>query len=104
MKRRFYKQPRVRDPSPMSVEQADRIILHPHVSERTFELVMNDSVICMVAARDATKPQIREAVSVLYDMDAISVNTARTVYGKKAFVKFADNEKAKDLATKMGML
>ena len=32
------------------------------------------------------------------------VNTARTIYGKKAFVQFENTEKARDLATKIGML
>ena len=36
--------------------------------------------------------------------DAIDVNTARTISGKKAFVKFESLEKARDLATKIGML
>ena len=34
----------------------------------------------------------------------ISVNTARTVYGKKAFVQFGSIDKARDLATKIGVL
>lgn len=100
----FYSQPAIKDAAPMSVEQANQIILHPHVSERTFEFVMDNSVICLIAARDATKSQIREAISVLYDVRPIGVNTSRTIYGKKSFVKFADNDKARDLATKMGML
>ena len=34
----------------------------------------------------------------------MNINTARTVYGKKAFVQFESVEKARDLATKIGML
>ena len=100
----FYRHPRVHSASPMSVVQANRIIMHPHITERTFELASNESRICLIVARDATKTQIVEAVSVLYKERPVSVNTARTIYGKKAFVKFADSEKARDLATKMGML
>ena len=100
----FYKYPRIRSAAPMSVVQANHIILRPHITERTFNLVVNESRLCLIVARDATKTQILEAVSVLYKVKPIGVNTARTIYGKKAFVKFADNEKARDLATKMGML
>ena len=32
------------------------------------------------------------------------VNTARTIYGKKAFVEFESVDVARDLATKIGML
>lgn len=100
----FHKPPKIRSATPMSVVQANRIILRPHITERTFNLVVNESRLCLIAARDATKTQILEAVAVLYKEKPVSVNTARTIYGKKAFVKFADNEKARDLATKMGML
>lgn len=100
----FYKYPKIRSAAPMSVVKANRIILRPHITERTFDLVGNESRLCLIVARDATKTQILEAVSVLYKEKAVKVNTARTIYGKKAYVKFADNEKARDLATKMGML
>ena len=35
---------------------------------------------------------------------AIAVNTARTIYGKKAFVEFESVDIARNLATKIGML
>ena len=52
----------------------------------------------------ASKPKIREAVKTLYDEMPIKVNTARTIYGKKAFVEFKSIDKARDLATKIGVL
>lgn len=88
----------------MNVTEATRIILKPHITERTFELVERDARICFITARGATKAQIREAISVLYKHNAGKVNTARTIYGKKAFVKFESVEKARDLATEIGML
>ena len=54
--------------------------------------------------RDATKTSIKEAIKTLYEENAIDVNTAKTISGKKAFVKFETVEKARDLATKIGML
>ena len=47
---------------------------------------------------------IQEAVKMLYNENTVSVQTARTIYGKKAFVKFESIDKARDLATKIGML
>jgi large subunit ribosomal protein L23 len=47
---------------------------------------------------------IAEAVTTLYNENAVDVNTSKTVYGKKAFVKFESIEKTRDLATKIGML
>ena len=88
----------------MNVEQAMKIIVKPYITEKTFAMVENESKICFIVEREATKPQIAEAVNTLYKQKAINVNTARTIYGKKAFVQFETIEKARDLATKIGML
>ena len=47
---------------------------------------------------------IKNAIKALYNENSMNINTARTVYGKKAFVQFETVEKARDLATKIGML
>ena len=88
----------------MNLDEANRIIVRPHVTERTFALMEANARICFITSRQATKPQIREAISILYDEKAGKINTARTIYGKKAFVKFESVEKAMDLATKIGMI
>ncbi len=88
----------------MNVDQANKIILKPYITEKTFAMVENESKICFIVKRDASKPQIAEAVNILYNQKATAVNTARTIYGKKAFVQFETTAKARDLATKIGML
>lgn len=88
----------------MNVEQATAIIIRPHITEKTFSMVENEQKICFLVKREASKPMIQDAVKTLYNENTISVETARTVYGKKAFVKFESVDKARDLATKIGML
>lgn len=88
----------------MNIEQATKIILKPYITEKTFAMVENESKICFIVERSATKPEIAEAVNTLYKEKVINVNTARTIYGKKAFVQFVSTAKARDLATKIGML
>ena len=88
----------------MNVEQANKVILKPYITEKTFAMVENENKICFIVERSASKPQIAEAVKALYNEKVTSVNTARTIYGKKAFVQFENTEKARDLATKIGML
>ena len=88
----------------MKVEQANKIILNPFITEKTFELVETEAKVCFIVKNTATKPKIREAVKTLYDEMPIKVNTARTIYGKKAFVEFKTIDKARDLATKIGVL
>ena len=88
----------------MNVDLANKIILKPYITEKTFAMVENESKICFIVKIDASKPQIAEAVNRLYNQKATNVNTARTIYGKKAFVQFETTAKARDLATKIGML
>lgn len=88
----------------MNIEEASHIILKPYVTEKTFSLVENESRICFLVKEESTKPKILEAIKVLYNESPIGINVCRTVYGKKAFVKFQTIEKARDLATKIGML
>ena len=88
----------------MNIDEATHIILKPYVTEKTFALVENESRICFLVKENTTKPKILEAIKVLYNENPIKVNVCKTVYGKKAFVKFDTVEKARDLATKIGML
>jgi large subunit ribosomal protein L23 len=88
----------------MNTTEAIKIILRPYVTERTFALIEKDSRICFIVDPAASKPIIKEAIKTLYEEDVIDINTAKTISGKKAFVKFESVEKARDLATKIGML
>jgi len=88
----------------MNVDQANKIIIKPYITEKTFAMVENESKVCFIAERSATKPQIAEAIKILFNENVTNVNTARTIYGKKAFVKFETTAQARDLATKIGML
>jgi large subunit ribosomal protein L23 len=88
----------------MNLDEATQIILKPYITEKTFAMVENEKKICFIVDNNAAKPKIIQAVKTLYNENVLSVNTARTVYGKKAFVQFETTEKARDLATKIGML
>ena len=88
----------------MNIDEASRIVLKPYITEKTFAMVENESKVCFIVEKTASKPQIAEAIDLLYNEKAVNVNTARTIYGKKAFVQFENTEKARDLATKIGML
>ena len=88
----------------MKGELANKIILHPYITEKTFELVETEKKICFIVERTASKVAIKNAINTLYEQKAISVNTARTVYGKKAFAEFESVDIARELATKIGML
>ena len=88
----------------MNLDEALKIILKPYITEKTFAMVENEKKICFIVADNAPKPKIIQAVKTLYNEKVLNVNTARTAYGKKAFVQFETTDKARDLATKIGML
>ena len=88
----------------MKIELANKIILHPYITEKTFELVETEKKICFIVEKTASKSAIKNAINTLYEQKALTVNTARTIYGKKAFVEFQTVDVARDLATKIGLL
>ena len=88
----------------MNVDEASKIILRPYITEKTFAFVEKEQKLCFIVENTATKKKIAQAVKIMYNETATDVNTARTVYGKKAFVRFESTDKARDLATKIGML
>ncbi|MGA0927625.1 MAG: 50S ribosomal protein L23 [Burkholderiaceae bacterium] len=50
------------------------VIVAPHITEKATLLSENNAVVFKVS-KDATKPQIKEAVEALYDVKVAGVNT-----------------------------
>ncbi len=88
----------------MRLEDAQKIVLRPYVTERTFEQIERENKLCFIVEDKSTKPQIASAVEALYEVKVSSVNTARTVNGKKAFVRLQVGTSATELATKLGLV
>ena len=88
----------------MNIEEATAIILQPYITEKTFALVENEQKLCFIVKNSASKPKIVQAVKTLYNENVLDVNTSRTIYGKKAFVRLESTDRARELATKIGML
>ncbi len=88
----------------MRLEDAQKILKRTYVTERTFEQIERENKLCFLVDDKATKTQIASAVEALYEMKVGAVNTARTIRGKKAFVRFLDPNGAAELATKLGLV
>ncbi|AIF83894.1 LSU ribosomal protein L23P [Candidatus Nitrososphaera evergladensis SR1] len=88
----------------MTAEEATVIILAPYVTEKTFNQIEKENKLSFMVADQASKHQIIEAMRILYETEVSEVNTARTIQGKKAFVKFKEPEGARNLATKLGLV
>jgi len=88
----------------MNAEQASKLILRPYITEKTFALIEKENKLVFIVHDTADKVSIKEALKVLYDVEADAVNTVRTIYGKKAFVKMKADGGARDLGTKLGLV
>ena len=88
----------------MRLEDAQKLIIRPYITERTFDQIARENKLCFMVADKASKPQIASAVEALYDVSVRDVNVMRSVGGKKAFVRLAPENSATDLATKLGLV
>ena len=88
----------------MRLEDAQKVIIRPYITEKTFEQLERENKLCFIVANEYTKKQIAAAVRALYEVKVRAVNTAITVNGKKAFVRLAPENSATELATKLGLV
>ena len=88
----------------MRLEDAQKIIFRPYITERTFDQIARENKICFMVANKASKTQIANAIEALYEVEVRAVNTMRSIGGKKAFVRLVPENSATDLATKLGLV
>ncbi len=82
-----------------------RILIHPHVSEKSVSLIERENKIVFIVSRKANKKQIKDAMEKLFEVKVDKINTEITIKGeKKAVIKLKPEYRALDVATKMGMI
>lgn len=82
-----------------------KIVKHPHLSEKSINLVERENKLVFVVDEDSNKKDIRWAVEDLFDVNVTGVNTLIDMKGRKrAFVSLSDDDNALDVATKLGMM
>ena len=80
------------------------IIIKPHVTEKTMNLIDENNEITFVVRRSANKKQIKRAFEELYEEQVASVNTHITPKGEKvAYIKLVEEEMAEELAVRLGV-
>jgi large subunit ribosomal protein L23 len=88
----------------LRLEDAQKLLRRPYVTERTFEQIERENKLCFLVDDKVSKTQIANAVEALYEVKVRDVNTSRTNKGKKAFVRLLEANKAAELATKLGLV
>jgi large subunit ribosomal protein L23 len=80
------------------------VIEHPHVTEKAMDLMEFDNTLQFVVALSADKGDIADAIEESYEEEVASVNTQITMDGeKKATVRFADEDAAENIMSRIGV-
>ena len=80
------------------------IIIKPHVTEKTMNLIDENNEITFVVRRTANKKQIKRAFEELYEEEVAKVNTHINTKGEKvAYIKLVEEEMAEELAVRIGV-
>jgi large subunit ribosomal protein L23 len=79
-------------------------IQHPLITEKAMNDMDFENKLQFIVDLDATKPQIREAISEQYDVEITKVNTQVTMNGtKKATVRLSEEDDAQEVASRIGV-
>jgi len=82
-----------------------KVIKYPLSTEKAIRLMESENKLIFVIDNSATKQQVKEAVEELFKAKVIKVNTVKDIKGgKRAYVKFAFDTPAIDIATKLGLM
>lgn len=88
----------------VSTEKANSTFVQPYVTEKTFNAIEKENKLTFIVSEKSTKREIIEALKLVYEADAIEANTAKTIQGKKAIIKFKTEGGARELATRLGLV
>ncbi|MBI2147026.1 50S ribosomal protein L23 [Candidatus Woesearchaeota archaeon] len=81
------------------------VIKYPLSTEKTIRLMESENTLIFVVDLQASKPLIKKAVEESFKVRVANVHTSITSKGlKKAYVAFAKDSPAIDIATKMGLM
>jgi large subunit ribosomal protein L23 len=82
-----------------------KILKYPYITEKSVGMIDKENKIVFVVDRKANKKQIKEAFEKLFEVKVEKVNTEITLKGeKKAYIKLKPEFKARDVATKLGLV
>ena len=80
------------------------VIVKPHVSEKTMNAIDLNNELTFVVDRNSSKADIKRAFETLFEEQVERVNTHISPTGLKlAYIKLAEEEKAEDIAVKIGV-
>jgi large subunit ribosomal protein L23 len=80
------------------------VIVRPHVTEKTMNLIDQNNELAFVVLMKSNKNSIKKAFEQLFEETVERVNTHISSKGLKlAYIKLAEENKAEDIAVRMGV-
>ncbi len=81
------------------------VIKHPLSTEKAIRLMESENKLLFIVDKKATKKDVKQAVEKMFKVKIEKVNTLVGPDGKKrAYVKFAAENPAIDVATQLGLM
>lgn len=80
------------------------IIKYPLATEKSIRLMESENKLIFVVDNKSTKKQIKKALEKMFKVKIVKVNTFIRENQKRAYVKFAQETPAIDIATNLGII
>ena len=80
------------------------IIKYPLATEKSIRLMEAENKLIFVVHDKATRPEIKKAIEEVFKVKVDKVNTYVMKGQKRAYVKFAKDTPANDIATNLGLM
>ena len=81
-----------------------KIVKHPLSTEKSIRLMESQNKLIFVVDIDADKGIIKKAIENMFKAKVDSVRTYISRGEKRAYIKFADESPAIDIATQLGLM
>lgn len=80
------------------------VIKYPLSTEKSIRLMESENKLIFVVDKKATKPEIKSAIEKAFNVKVESVKTHIMNGEKRAYVRFAMDTPAIDIATQLGLM
>ncbi len=81
-----------------------RIIMYALSTEKSIRMMESENKLMFRVAKDAAKQEIKEELEKMFKVKIESIQTQITKGEKRAYIKFAQDSPAIDIATKLGLM
>lgn len=81
-----------------------RTIMYALSTEKSIRMMESENKLMFRVAKDATKQEIKEEIEKMFKVKIESIKTQITKGEKRAYIKFAPESPAIDIATKLGLM